>query len=87
MIASADKSTPEAMKATLRGLLRDMLRARFEGGRYADLARAHGYADGYMRALMDAGLMDQSELLALVSGERQSFVDDAGRVDSGVASY
>ena len=33
----------------------DVTRARFAGGAYAKLARAHGYADGYMRALLDAG--------------------------------
>jgi hypothetical protein len=50
--------TTDELKDTLRGMLRDMLQARFEGGRYADLARAHGYADGYMRALLDTGLVD-----------------------------
>ena len=69
--------TTDELKDTLRGMLRDMLQARFEGGRYADLARAHGYADGYMRALMDTGLVDHAELLQLVTRERRRFVDEA----------
>jgi hypothetical protein len=62
---------------TLKTLLRDVLRARFDGAAYAKLARAHGYADGYMRALLDAGLVDQKELLDLVGDERRRFVDEA----------
>ncbi|MCA9575029.1 MAG: hypothetical protein R3B40_17725 [Polyangiales bacterium] len=69
--------TRDELKDALRGMLRDTLQARFEGGRYADLARAHGYADGYMRALLDTGVLDQAELLQLVSRERRRFVDDA----------
>ena len=62
---------------TLKTLLRDVLRARFDGAAYAKLARAHGYADGYMRALLDAGLVEQKELLELVGNERRRFVDEA----------
>ena len=69
--------TADELKATLRHLLRDVLEARFEGGRYADLARAHGYADGYMRALVEIGVLNQNELLALVGGERRRFIDEA----------
>ena len=68
---------------TLKTLLRDVLRARFDGAAYAKLARAHGYADGYMRALLDAGLVEQKELLDLVGAERRRFVDEA---PSGTAS-
>jgi len=77
--------TTDELKDTLRGMLRDMLQARFEGGRYADLARAHGYADGYMRALLDTGLVDQAELLQLVSRERRRFVDEAPAAHRAVA--
>ncbi len=66
----------DELKDTLRSLLQDVLRARFAGTAYAKLARAHGYADGYMRALLDAGLVDQQELLKLVSDERRRFVDE-----------
>lgn len=68
-------STDE-LKNNLRDLLREVLEARFQGGAYAKLARAHGYADGYMRALLDAGLIDKRELLQIVGTERQRFVDE-----------
>ena len=77
--------TKDEHKDALRGMLRDTLQARFEGGRYADLARAHGYADGYMRALLDAGVLDQGELLQLVSRERRRFVNDVPVGASAVA--
>jgi hypothetical protein len=67
----------EDLTVTLQNLLRAVMRARFEGGAYAKLARANGFADGYMRALLDAGVVDQRELLALVGAERQRFVDEA----------
>ena len=62
---------------TLKALLREVLRARFDGVAYAKLARAHGYADGYMRALLDAGLVEKRELLKVVGAERRRFVDAA----------
>lgn len=67
----------EDLTRTLRSLLADVMKARFGGGAYGKLARANGYADGYMRALLDAGLVDQRELLQLVGAERQRFVDEA----------
>lgn len=60
---------------TLKNLLREVLDTRFEGAAYAKLARAHGYADGYMRALLDSGLMTQGELLEFVGQERRAFLD------------
>jgi hypothetical protein len=54
----------------LRNLLRDVTTARFEGGAYAKLSRVHGYADGYMAALLDAGILEQESLLKLVCEER-----------------
>ena len=65
----------EDLLNVLRRLLSDALQARFEGGPHAKFARAHGYADGFMRALLDAGLADKDELIALVGAERRRFVD------------
>ncbi len=65
----------DQLLGVLKGLLQDVLRARFDGAAYAKLARAHGYADGYMRALMDAKLVDKDELLRLVGDERRRFVE------------
>lgn len=75
----------EQLLATLRGLLRDTMRARYEGGPYGALARANGAADGYMRALLDAGLVDQRELLAFVGAERNRFLDEAPSLAPRVA--
>ncbi|MEO0324606.1 MAG: hypothetical protein AAF447_16710 [Myxococcota bacterium] len=69
--------TRDELVETLKELLREVLRARFDGAAYAKLARAHGYADGYMRALLDAGLVDKRELLKVVGAERRRFVDAA----------
>lgn len=55
----------------LRGMVRDMLKLRTDGGAYAKLARAHGYVDGYMRVLLEAGIADHKSLLALVAEERR----------------
>ena len=65
--------TKTELLETLRGMVRDMLRLRSEGGAYAKLSRAHGYVDGYMRVLLEAGLADQKTLLALVADERTQF--------------
>lgn len=58
------------MLETLRTMLRDVFRLRQDGVAYARLARAHGYVDGYMRALLEANLVDKAELLAVVAEER-----------------
>jgi len=63
-------SSKAEMLDTLRTMLQDVFRLRNDGVAYARLARAHGYVDGYMRALLESGLADKSELLALVAEER-----------------
>ena len=50
----------------LQILLRDVFEARAEGANYNRLARAHGYVNGYMRALLESGQATKAELLALV---------------------
>lgn len=59
---------------TVRALVADVTRARFQGGAYAKMMRAHGYADGYMRALLDAGLVERTELLRAVGDARSQAV-------------
>ena len=54
----------------LRRLLHDLFTARSEGVNYPRLARAHGYVDGYMRALLESGHASKQELLELVAAER-----------------
>ncbi|MEM7139291.1 MAG: hypothetical protein AAF436_17785 [Myxococcota bacterium] len=71
----------DELKVTLRGLVKKTIETRFSGANYASLAQARGYADGYMRALLDAGLVDQKQLLELVNAERRRFVAEANRID------
>ncbi len=70
----------------IRTLVADVTRARFEGGLYAKLARAHGYADGYMRALLDAGLVDRAELLHAIGDERGRVVAEGSGASTSAAT-
>jgi hypothetical protein len=58
------------MREELRKMLRDVFAARAQGTTYARMARAHGYVDGYMRAILEQGLASKEELLRLVAEER-----------------
>jgi hypothetical protein len=55
----------------LRTMLRDMLAASASGAAGSRLARAHGYVDGYMRALLDLGVTTRTDLLEIVASERE----------------
>jgi hypothetical protein len=55
----------------LRGMLRDVLVAKEAGHAHAKLARAHGYVDGFMKALLDSGIATKGELLEIVATERE----------------
>jgi hypothetical protein len=68
----------------LRTMLRGMLAASTAGAEGARLARAHGYVDGYMRALLDLGAATRSELLELVASERERQHGPAVRVSDCV---
>ena len=61
----------EKVLGTLRDRLHEAFMARYEGATYARIARLMGYADGYMQALLDAGLTTDKEMLLLVGEERQ----------------
>ena len=54
----------------LSSMLQELFDADNKGVRRDRLARAHGYADGYMRALVDLNLATEKELLQLVLEER-----------------
>ena len=64
------RSSKADMLAELRRLLHDVFVARAEGAHYNRLARAHGYVDGFMRALLESGQCTKQELLELVAVER-----------------
>lgn len=59
----------------LRTMLRDLFDADSRGARRDRLARAHGYADGYMKAMVDLGHTDEQKLLRVVLEERRRLAD------------
>ncbi len=69
----------------LRAMLRDIFVAKSQGETHARLARAHGYVDGYMRALLETGLAEKKELLEIVASERERCSGPAMRAMAVVA--
>jgi hypothetical protein len=65
-----DQLSKSAMLDNLRSMLNEVFKLRREGSAYARLARQHGYVDGYMRMLLEAGIATRSELLDVVAAER-----------------
>ena len=63
--------TKSDVLATLREMLKDVFSAKAAGETYARLSRAHGYVDGYMRALLEVGYVTRQELLEVVAAERE----------------
>jgi hypothetical protein len=72
--------TKAEVLSDLQAMLRDLLAAATSGAGRGRLGRAHGYVDGYMRALLDLGITDQAELLQLVASERERASGPAVRV-------
>jgi hypothetical protein len=71
--------TKAEMLEELRAMLRDVFTATARGGAYTRVARAHGYVDGFMRALLDTGVASKSDLLELVAEEREKISGPATR--------
>jgi hypothetical protein len=63
--------TKTEVVAELRSMLGDVFTAKAAGEAYGRLARAHGYVDGYMRALLELGIVTKAELLDVVNAERE----------------
>jgi hypothetical protein len=63
----------------LRAMLRDVFVAKSSGETYSRLARAHGYVDGYMRALLETEMVSKEELLSIVAAEREQVSGPAMR--------
>ena len=57
--------------AELRTMLADVFAAKASGEAYGRLARAHGYVDGYMRALLEMNVVTKAELLDVVNAEHE----------------
>lgn len=62
--------TKAEMLSAVEGMLKEAFLAKAEGASQPRLARAYGYADGYLKALLDAGLATQKELLVIVADVR-----------------
>ena len=60
-----------ALVQVLRSLLTDVFAAQVAGSNHQKLVRAFGYADGYMRAVLEAGIVSKEELLGIVQEERR----------------
>jgi hypothetical protein len=72
--------TKTEVLSELQTMIRDLIAAAAAGVGRGRIARAHGYVDGYMRALLDVGLTDQRELLQLVASERERANGPAVRI-------
>ncbi len=68
---SMKTKSKDELLTELRGMLRDVFAAQAAGQVQARVARAHGYVDGFMRVMLDAGMATKQELLELVAEERQ----------------
>jgi hypothetical protein len=79
--------TKAELLSHLQTMLRDVFAAAAAGTAQARIARAHGYVDGFMRALLDTGVAEHRELVALVAAERERVSGPAIRVmDRGEAA-
>ncbi len=64
-------TTKSEMLSSLKTMLEEALRMRNEGATFSRITRAQGYVDGYMRALLDAGIVSSAELLRVVAEQRR----------------
>ena len=71
---------------SLRSHLAVLFDARFGGADAVRFARAQGFADGYIQALIDVGAIEQGEILALITEERSAAARRADRTYGIVAA-
>jgi hypothetical protein len=62
--------TKDDVLEELRTMFRNLLAASAVGGSHARVSRARGCVDGYMRALLDLGVVTRGELVSLIAAER-----------------
>jgi hypothetical protein len=63
----------------LKNLLRDSMRLHAEGAPGARIGQAVGYVDGFIRALIEAGLSDHATMLRIVREVRHEVGGPATR--------
>jgi hypothetical protein len=71
--------TQSELHDVLRSLLRDSMRLHADGAMGPRLAKADGYVDGFIRALVEAGLSDHKVILAIVRDVRRELGGPATR--------
>lgn len=86
--ARSDDSHPEKERciAQLKRLLADCFQLRRKGAGGNRLIYAQGYADGYMQLLLDAEVVAQTELLAIVAEARRGVDGPATATSSELSS-
>jgi hypothetical protein len=67
----------------LREILQKSFDAKYTGADMQRHSRVQGLADGYMRALVDLAIAEESELLAIVTDERKHAVKRADTTTIG----
>lgn len=67
----------DGLMGELRNLLQRAIATKYEGAIHSKKAQTQAYADGYMRALLDADLVERDDLIRIVSEERQRFSQSA----------
>lgn len=68
------------LHTVLKSLLRDSMRLHSEGAPGSRLGQADGYVDGFIRALVEAGLSDHATILSVIRDTRREFAGPATRV-------
>jgi hypothetical protein len=74
----SSKSQAE-LHEVLRCLLRDSIRLLAQGAAGSRLGQADGYVDGFIRALVEAGLSDHAAILTIVREVRREIAGPATR--------
>ncbi len=67
----------DGLMGEVRNLLKRAIAAKYEGEMHVKKAQAQAYADGYMRALLDADLIERDALMRVVNEERERFARGA----------
>lgn len=63
----------------LKQLLRESMRLHAEGAPGSRLGQADGYVDGFIRALVEAGVSDHATILSVIRDARREFAGPATR--------
>ncbi len=58
------------MLRELEAMLHEVFEARARGAEHTRIVRTHGYIDGFMKAMLDAGTVTRQELLEIVARQR-----------------